>query len=233
MCWFPLLSPPTHSSQLDLAVYVFSLSLCLSLFFLREIKRGRETSISCLSYAPRLGTEPATQACALTENWIGGLSLCGMMPNSAEPCRPGLSSLVLSFSVFFILMLQIEDTELQRVHTPPSSIQQGLANHIGHCLRNLLLLMMVLEWPILIESHWLVFQIPTWRGYHYLIMNMWHQGLSGKDRSTKWSRVWTLESGYVVSILAPPFRWASSWSFLTLHFFICAMRIHKSTKELS
>ena len=28
----------------------------------------RESSISCLSNVPQLGTEPTTQACALTEN---------------------------------------------------------------------------------------------------------------------------------------------------------------------
>ena len=33
----------------------------------------RDTSISCLSYAPKLGTWPATQACVLTGNWTSDL----------------------------------------------------------------------------------------------------------------------------------------------------------------
>ena len=41
----------------------------------------RETLIDCLLYTPQLGSEPATQACALTWNGACDLLLCGMMRN--------------------------------------------------------------------------------------------------------------------------------------------------------
>ena len=47
----------------------------------------RETPISCLSYAPHLGTEPATQACALTGNQTSDLLLCQTMAN--QPSHTG------------------------------------------------------------------------------------------------------------------------------------------------
>ena len=41
----------------------------------------RETSIGCLSYAPQPGTDPATQACALTRNETCNLLLFRIMSN--------------------------------------------------------------------------------------------------------------------------------------------------------
>ena len=41
----------------------------------------RDTSVGCLSYTSQPGTEPTTQACALTKNWTSALLLGGMMPN--------------------------------------------------------------------------------------------------------------------------------------------------------
>ena len=41
----------------------------------------RETFISCLSYASQLGTKPANQPNALTENPTSDLLLCGMTTN--------------------------------------------------------------------------------------------------------------------------------------------------------
>ena len=57
----------------------------------REGKGGRrrETSPSCLSFALRLGIKPATQACALTRNQTGDLSLCRLTPNPLS--HPGQS----------------------------------------------------------------------------------------------------------------------------------------------
>ena len=40
-----------------------------------------ETSIDCLSYMLRLWSVPATQACTLIKNQIGGLFLCGTTYN--------------------------------------------------------------------------------------------------------------------------------------------------------
>ena len=57
-------------------------------------KRGRETSmwetpIGCLLFTPWLGTESATQACALTGNWTFNLLLCGMTPNQLSHTNQG------------------------------------------------------------------------------------------------------------------------------------------------
>ena len=50
----------------------------------REGERGGETLIGCF-----LGTEPATQACALTGNQTHNLSGYGMMLQPTEPHEPG------------------------------------------------------------------------------------------------------------------------------------------------
>ena len=42
---------------------------------------ARDTAISCLSYVPWPGTEPAAQARALTENWTSDLLVSGMIPS--------------------------------------------------------------------------------------------------------------------------------------------------------
>ena len=55
----------------------------------------REMSIGCLSRAFQPGTEPATQACALTGNQTWDLSLCGMTPNQLSHTSQG-------FKVFLI-----------------------------------------------------------------------------------------------------------------------------------
>ena len=41
------------------------------------------------SYAPQPGTKPATQACALTRDWTGDLSLCGTMPSPLSHTAQG------------------------------------------------------------------------------------------------------------------------------------------------
>ena len=65
--------------------------------------------MSCLSYTPHLGTEPTTQACALTGNQTGDLLLCGTMTNHwATPVRVN-SQLLSSQSVH----LQDEEFKLQ------------------------------------------------------------------------------------------------------------------------
>ena len=69
-------------------------------FFIDSRKRGREgekhrcereTPNSCLLPTPLPGTKPATQACALTRNWTGNLSVCRMTPtNWATLVRAGI-----------------------------------------------------------------------------------------------------------------------------------------------
>lgn len=83
-----------------------------------------------------------------------------------------------------------------------SSPQQGLGSHTRYCLRQLLFLAMVLDWPILTEraTHWCP-KPPGKGGYH-----LWHQRLSGRDCSMKWPSVCALESGCLVWILDPPLR---------------------------
>ena len=67
-----------------------------------EKKRGkhwcvRETSISCLSHAPQLGSRPATQAHGLTGNRTGDLSphgtACGMMLSQLPHAGHGCSAI--------------------------------------------------------------------------------------------------------------------------------------------
>ena len=96
---------PTWSSWFYLScLCLFSfLSFFLFFCFFIERERGREgkregenhqcereTSISCLSYAPCLGTKPATWACAPTRKRTGNLSLCGMTPNQLSHTGEGL-----------------------------------------------------------------------------------------------------------------------------------------------
>ena len=70
-----------------------------------EHRCKRETSISCLSHACRLGTKPATQACALTGNRTGDLSLCGTMPNPLSHTGQGLTAnLNTLIHIFYIKM---------------------------------------------------------------------------------------------------------------------------------
>ena len=75
--------------------YFFFLFKIFYLFVFREsVKRGRETSTwetskHCLSYAPWLGTEPTTQACAVTRNQTCNLSLCRMTPNQLSHTGQG------------------------------------------------------------------------------------------------------------------------------------------------
>ena len=53
----------------------------------RESTSEREILIGCLSNAPRLGTEPASQACALTEDQTSNLAFSGKIPN--QLCHTG------------------------------------------------------------------------------------------------------------------------------------------------
>ena len=53
----------------------------------------RETSIGCLSYASCVGTKPATQACALTQNQTGDFLFCGRrLAHWATRVRSGVCS---------------------------------------------------------------------------------------------------------------------------------------------
>ena len=79
-----------HKSTLNtsvLSVYTLFKKILFIYFFFRERGREgeregekhrceREMSIGCLLCTPQPGTKPATQACALTENWTGDASLC-------------------------------------------------------------------------------------------------------------------------------------------------------------
>ena len=63
-------------------------------------KKGRESSISCPSYAPRWGTGPATQACTLSRNRTRDLSLFGTMQTSEPTVK--LSGRVCVCKLFFL-----------------------------------------------------------------------------------------------------------------------------------
>ena len=49
----------------------------------------RETSVLCFLHMPRLWTHPTTQACALSRNQTGNLSLCRTMPNQLSHTTQG------------------------------------------------------------------------------------------------------------------------------------------------
>ena len=62
----------------------------------REMERERnvmwDRTMGCLLYAPWLGPEPATQACALTGNRARDLLLGGMMPNQLSHAGQGVGN---------------------------------------------------------------------------------------------------------------------------------------------
>ena len=51
--------------------------------------RQKHWLAGCLSYVPQTGTEPITQASALTGNWTSNLSLCRAMPNQLSNTSQG------------------------------------------------------------------------------------------------------------------------------------------------
>ena len=61
----------------------------------REASMWESNIIGCLSYAPQLGTEPATLACALTRDWTCSLSVYKTMLQPTEPHWPGLNDVFL------------------------------------------------------------------------------------------------------------------------------------------
>ena len=84
-----------------------------SFFFLRE--RGRkgegekhkfesEASIGCLSYTPHPRTKPTIQACALTRNWTGNLSVHGTMPNPLSHTGQGSAKALYYLTLMFIVV---------------------------------------------------------------------------------------------------------------------------------
>ena len=56
----------------------------------------KETLIGCLLSAPQPGTEPTTQAYALTGNWIQGLVVYGMTFQPTEPPGQGSISILVT-----------------------------------------------------------------------------------------------------------------------------------------
>ena len=64
------------------------------LFLEGKGETDRQTSSSCLLYAPWLGTEPTAQACALTKNPTSDLLLLRTMPNQLSHTGQGQSLLV-------------------------------------------------------------------------------------------------------------------------------------------
>ena len=85
---------PSHVPMLTAYFWRFFVLFCLNFIylFLERGKGGRETLISCLSCVPRPGTEPKTQACAMTRNRTCDLMLCRTMPNQPSHMRQGETS---------------------------------------------------------------------------------------------------------------------------------------------
>ena len=76
-------------------------------------REGEKYEISRLSYTPQPGTEPATQACALTRNWTGDLSLCRTMPNHLSHTCQGNK---------FILEKQTQVSKKKTLTLPPRAL---------------------------------------------------------------------------------------------------------------
>ena len=90
-------SLPVHFVTLALMFWGYFFKDFIYLFFGGKggRKRGRETAINCLLYAPQPGTEPTTQACAPTGNRTRDLSLCGTTPTPRSHTGQGLGSVFL------------------------------------------------------------------------------------------------------------------------------------------
>ena len=67
----------------------------------------REALISCLSYTPSSGTEPATQAGALTGNWTRDLSLCRVTSNPLSHISQGNTCTLIKFIEYLITVCQV------------------------------------------------------------------------------------------------------------------------------
>ena len=62
-----------------------------------------ETSIGCVLYVSWLGAELTTQACALTRNRTGDLSLCGTTTNQLSHTSKGSNSIILFKVVYYTI----------------------------------------------------------------------------------------------------------------------------------
>ena len=67
----------------------------------------RETWIHCLSYMPQPQTKRTTQACALTRNRTGDLSLCRMMPKELSHTSWGTEAFLGSKTPIHSLSLRL------------------------------------------------------------------------------------------------------------------------------
>ena len=82
----------------------------------RSVRETLMWLISCLPYIIWLGTDPATQASALTRNWTGDFLLCRTIPNQlSHPARAS--------------RLLLEATFQCQVCVPPSSFTKHFALH--------------------------------------------------------------------------------------------------------
>ena len=117
------LIPLWLNSSLGILFFLMSLSIGYPFFFFWKIlfifrERGREGEkqqceierlIGCLLHTPWPGTEPATQACAMTGNWTSDLYLCGKMPDQLSHTSQDVNG-IFSISLFDSLLLVQRNT---------------------------------------------------------------------------------------------------------------------------
>ena len=135
----------TLSCSLHTDFYV--LHSFFSYFFLRERGREgeregekhqceREILIGCLSDVPQLGTQPTTQACALTRNQTKDLSLRRMMSNqlihSGQGCTSVLGYLRLLRRIFTLNLTHISNKLIIYLIWGPIENRKGLLMTISN-----------------------------------------------------------------------------------------------------
>ena len=82
----------------------------------RNIDMREKHQISCFLHMPRPGTTPATQACSLTRNQTGYLSLCWMTPSQLRDTSQGSPPI---FEKDLTVFYQQNNTLILTKHPPP------------------------------------------------------------------------------------------------------------------
>ena len=81
----------------------------------------RETSMNCLLHAPQLGTWPETQACAMTGNWTGDLSVHGPALNPVSHISHGHFNLFKVYNLVVYIHKVVQPLPQIPEHNPESS----------------------------------------------------------------------------------------------------------------
>ena len=107
--WGEVMFPCERSQFLPISAHssvIFFYFLKILFFFIlergKEGERERKKNINQLPFEPKPGTEPKTQACALTRNRTGNLLLCRTTPNQLSHTGMGQFSHLGNTNICFI-----------------------------------------------------------------------------------------------------------------------------------